>query len=59
MGETLAKDRCPMSQSFFGTTQLRLDVLHVQTTNILKFDSLEQIPDAFLWCQRPRKFAPE
>ncbi len=40
-----------MSQSFFGTTQLRLDVLHVQTTNILKFDSLEQIPDAFLWIE--------
>src|SRR5260370_22769091 len=48
MGETLAKDGYAMSQAFFGPTQLPLDVWHVKTTNILEFDSLEQIPDAFL-----------
>jgi hypothetical protein len=37
-----------MSQPFFGTTQLRLDVLHFKTTTIFEFDTLEQIPDAFL-----------
>src|SRR6266567_3167537 len=51
MGETLAKDRPTMSQPFFGTTQFSLDVLHVKTTNILEFDSLQQIPDPFLWVQ--------
>src|SRR6266568_9103948 len=40
-----------MSQSFFGTTQLRPDVLHFKTTNIFEFDSLEQIPNAFLRIQ--------
>ena len=40
-----------MSQPFLGTTQLRLDLLHLKTTNILEFDPLEQIPDAFLWIQ--------
>jgi len=40
-----------MSQSFFGTTQLRLDVLHFKTTNIFEFDSLKQIPDTFLRIQ--------
>src|SRR5260370_17464455 len=49
MGETLAKDGYAMSQAFFGPTHLPLDVWHVKTTNILEFDSLEQIPDAFLW----------
>ena len=51
MGETLAKDRSTMSQSFLGTTHLRLDLLHIKTTNILEFDALEQIPDPFLWIQ--------
>ncbi len=51
MGETLAKDRFTMSQPFLGTTQLPLDVLRVKTTNILEFDTLEQIPDPFLWVQ--------
>jgi len=37
-----------MSQSFFGTAQFSLDVLHVKTTNILEFDSFEQISDTFL-----------
>jgi len=37
-----------MPQSFFGTTQFPLDVLHVKTTNILQFDTFEQIPNAFL-----------
>ena len=49
MGETLAKDGYAMSQAFFGPTHLPLDVWHIKTTNILEFDSLEQIPDAFLW----------
>lgn len=40
-----------MPQPFFGTTQLSLDVLHIKTTNILEFNSLEQIPDAFLGIQ--------
>lgn len=48
MGETLAKDRFAMSQPFFGMTPLLLDVLHTKTTNILEFDPLEQVPDAFL-----------
>ena len=48
MGETLAKDRFPMSQPFFGSPHFPLDVLHVKTTNILEFSSLEQIPDPFL-----------
>ena len=51
MGETLAKDRLAMSQPFFGTAQLSLDVLHVKTTNILEFDALEQVPDSFLWIE--------
>lgn len=48
MGETLAKNRSAMPEPFFGATQLPLDVLHVETTNILEFDALEQIPHAFL-----------
>jgi hypothetical protein len=40
-----------MPQSFFGTTQLSLDMLHVKTANILEFNSFEQIPDAFLRIQ--------
>src|SRR5260370_4384368 len=51
MGETLAKDGYAMSQAFFSPTHLPLDVWHVKTTNILEFDSLEQIPDAFLWIE--------
>src|SRR5689334_12683165 len=51
MGETLAKDRFVMPQPFFGTTQFQLDVLHIKTTNILEFDALEQVPDAFLRIQ--------
>jgi hypothetical protein len=51
MGETLAKDGCAMSQAFFGPAHLSLDVWHVKTTNILEFDSLEQIPNAFLWIE--------
>jgi hypothetical protein len=53
LGETLAKDQFAMSQPFFGTTQLELDVLHVKTTNILEFDALEQVPDAFLGTLAP------
>lgn len=37
-----------MSQTFFGPTQLPLDVLQVKTTNILEFDPLEQVPGTFL-----------
>lgn len=48
MGETLAKDRFPMSQPFFGTTHFPLDALYIKTTNILQFDPFEQIPDSFL-----------
>src|SRR5260370_2875655 len=51
MSETLAKDRFAMSQAFFSTPHLPLDVLHVKTTNILEFNSLEQIPDPFLRIQ--------
>jgi hypothetical protein len=40
-----------MPQPFFGTTHFPLDVRHVKTTNILEFDSFEQIPDAFLRIQ--------
>jgi len=40
-----------MSQPFLGTTQLRLDMLHLKTTNMLEFDPLEQIPDPFLGIQ--------
>jgi hypothetical protein len=48
VGETLEKDWFTMSEPFFGTSQLPFNVLHVKTTNILEFDSLEQIPDALL-----------
>ncbi len=37
-----------MPQPFLGTAQLRLDLLHLKTTNILQFNTLEQVPDAFL-----------
>ena len=37
-----------MSQPFFGSPHFPLDVLHIKTTNILEFSSLEQIPDPFL-----------
>jgi hypothetical protein len=40
-----------MPEPFFGAAQLQLDVLHVETTNILEFDALEQIPNAFLRIQ--------
>ena len=48
MGETLAKNRFAMPEPFFGPTQLQGDMRHVETTNVLEFDALEQIPDAFL-----------
>jgi hypothetical protein len=48
VGETLAKNELAMPQPFFGATQFPLNVWHVKTTNILEFDALEQIPDAFL-----------
>ncbi|HTI14929.1 MAG TPA: hypothetical protein VL461_10210 [Dictyobacter sp.] len=48
MCETLAKDRLAMSQPFFGKQDFPPELLPVQTTNILKLDSFEQIPDAFL-----------
>src|SRR5579862_4250019 len=51
MGETLAKDRFAMPQPFFGMTHFPLDVLYIKTTNVLEFDSFEQIPDAFLRIQ--------
>lgn len=40
-----------MSQPFFGTTHLSLNVWHVKTTNILEFDPLEQVPNPFLRIQ--------
>lgn len=40
-----------MSQPFFGPTQLHLNLLHLKTTNILEFDSFEQIPDPLLRIQ--------
>jgi hypothetical protein len=51
MGKTLAKDGIAMPQAFFRPTQLALDVWHIQTTNILEFDALEQISDSFLWIE--------
>lgn len=40
-----------MPQPFFGATQFPLDMRQIQTTNILEFDALEQIPNAFLWIE--------
>jgi hypothetical protein len=37
-----------MPESFFGPAQLQGDVLDVETTNVLEFDALEEIPDVFL-----------
>jgi hypothetical protein len=51
VGKTLAKNGFAMPQPFFGMTQRLLDVLHVETTNILEFDWLEQIPDPLLWIE--------
>ena len=48
MGETLAKDRFTMPEPFFGATQVQGDMLDVETTKVLEFDTLEEIPDAFL-----------
>src|SRR5512135_2360174 len=48
MGETLHEDLFAMSQAFFSSTQLVLNLLQVLTTNIFEFTSFEQIPDAFL-----------
>jgi hypothetical protein len=49
-----------MPQAFFGSPHLPLDVLHIKTTNILEFDSFEQIPDSFLriqfWCRSRQAF---
>lgn len=40
-----------MPHAFFGSPHFPLDVRHIKTTNILEFDSFEQIPDAFLRIQ--------
>jgi hypothetical protein len=37
-----------MPQPFSGTHQFLSELAEVLTTNILKFDTLEKIPDAFL-----------
>jgi hypothetical protein len=54
MSETLTENRSAMSQPFFGTAQLSLNVLDVKTTNILEFDPLEQVPNTFLRIQLRR-----
>lgn len=43
-----------MPQPFFGSQHFLLDMLHIKTTNILKLDSFEQIPDPFLWIELRR-----
>src|SRR5450755_253304 len=51
MGETLAKDRFTMPEPFFGATQVQGDMLDIETTKVLEFDTLKEIPDAFLWVE--------
>jgi len=45
---TLGKWQLSMSQPFSGPHQFLSELLEMKTTNILKFDTLEKIPDAFL-----------
>lgn len=51
MSDTLAQDRFPMPEPFFGAHQFRLKLIEIGSTKVLEFASLEQIPHSLLWIE--------
>src|SRR5579884_367260 len=51
MGDTLTQDRFAMPEPFLGPHQFRLKLLEIDSTKVLEFAPLEQIPHALLWIE--------
>jgi hypothetical protein len=54
MSETLAQHGKPMSQAFFGPSELIGHLGHIATARIFELRALEQILDTLLWVELRR-----